>query len=129
MSGDVSASLRTAADRPGATALRHVAACWAVAGDAGAGLAAALQRLAAALQATQRLRGEVTAQLAGARASARLLALLPLFGLLLGHAIGAAPTHFLLHSTPGAVCAALTVVLDVIGLAWTDRIAARVAMP
>jgi tight adherence protein B len=129
MSGDVSASLRSAADRPGASALRHVAACWAVAGDAGAGLAAALQRLAAALQATQRLRGEVTAQLAGARASARLLAMLPLFGLLLGHAIGAQPMHFLLHTTAGAVCAALTVVLDVIGLAWTDHIAARVAVP
>jgi tight adherence protein B len=129
LGGDVSASLRAAAARPGADALRHIAACWAVAGDVGAGLGAALQRLAGALQAAERVRAEVDAQLAGARASARLLAVLPVLGLLLGQAIGARPTRFLLHTPAGAVCAALTVALNVAGLAWTDRIAARVPVP
>ena len=129
LGGDVSASLRTAARHAGAEALRQVAACWAVAGDSGAGLASALQRLGAALQAAERVRAEVVAQLAGARASARLLAVLPVFGLLLGQAVGAQPTHFLLHTPEGAVCAVLTVGLDVLGLVWTDRIAARVPLP
>ena len=129
LGGDVGVSFRVMAARPGAEALRHVAACWTVAGDAGAGLAAGLQRLGAALQAAERIRGEIVAQLAGARASARLLAVLPLFGLLLGQAVGAQPMRFLLHTTAGAACSAVTVVLDVLGLAWTDRIAARVPVP
>ena len=126
--GDVAASLRAAADRPGADALRLLAACWTVTGDVGAGLATALGRLGEGLRALARLQAEVTAQLAGARATARLLAVLPAFGLLLGQAIGAAPTHFLLHTPTGAACAALTTVLDVLGLAWTDRIAAHVQL-
>jgi tight adherence protein B len=129
LGGDVGSSLRALAERDGARSLRHVAACWSVASATGAGLAHALQRLATGLQATERLHAEVGAQLAAARASARLLAVLPAFGLLLGQAVGAAPLHFLLHTPTGAVCLAMTVVLDVLGLTWTDRIAARVPLP
>jgi tight adherence protein B len=129
LGGDVSASLRAASECAGAEALRYVGACWHVAADAGAGLATALHRLGNALGAGERVREEVTAQLAAARASARVLAVLPVFGLLLGAAIGAKPVHFLLHRPVGAACAALTVVLDIAGLAWTDRIAARVTLP
>ncbi|MFL6238803.1 MAG: type II secretion system F family protein [Actinomycetes bacterium] len=129
LGGDVAAALSAAADRPGADSLRHVAACWAVASDAGAGLAQALQRLAAGLAATERLRSEVIAQLATARASARVLALLPVVGLLLGQVVGAAPLRFLLHTPAGGTCLTASVLLNVAGLAWTDRIAARVPLP
>jgi tight adherence protein B len=129
LGGDVPASLRECAVRPGATALRHVAACWEVAAGAGAGLSVALQRLSAGLRVAERLRGEVASQLASARATARLLAALPLFGLLLGSSLGARPWHFLLYTRAGAACAAAAVVLNVIGLAWTDRIADRVPVP
>jgi tight adherence protein B len=129
LGGDVPASLRACATRPGAEAMRHVAACWAVASDAGAGLATALQRLGSGLRAAERVRGEVTAQLASARASARLLAGLPVFGVVLGGSMGARPLQFLLHTSLGAACAAVAVVLNVIGLWWTDRIAARVPVP
>src|SRR4051794_31140561 len=128
LGGDVVAALVAAAAHPGAEALRYVGACWAVAGDTGAGLATALQKLSGGLQARERLRAEVESQLASARATARLLAVLPVFGLLLGQAVGARPTYFLLHTAIGAVCIASTVVLNVLGLVWTDRIAARVAL-
>ena len=129
LGGDVAASLRDCAERPGAEAMRHIAACWAVASDAGAGLAAALQRLGNGLRATERVRSEVIAQLASARASARLLAALPVFGLALGASMGAQPLQFLLHTPLGAGCAAVAVVLNVVGLWWTDRIAGRVPVP
>ncbi|MDX6285938.1 MAG: tight adherence protein [Frankiales bacterium] len=126
LGGDVPGALRSAAGAPGADALGQVAACWSVSGDVGAGLAAGLQRLGAGLRAAVHLRRQVDAQLAGARATGRLLALLPLLGLALGAAIGAAPGHFLLHTPAGAGCLWVAVLLDVAGLAWMDRIAARV---
>jgi tight adherence protein B len=58
-----------------------------------------------------------------------MLAVLPFLGLGLGTAIGADPGQFLLHTTAGAVCAALATGLDVLGLVWLDRIAARVPLP
>jgi tight adherence protein B len=129
LGGDVAAAFNLAATRPGLDALRHVAVCWSVAGETGAGLATSLRQLGAAWQSTQRLRDEVIAQLASARASARVLAVLPIFGVLLGEAVGATPVQFLLHTAVGAGCLTATVALDVAGLAWTDRIAARVPSP
>jgi tight adherence protein B len=126
LGGDVPAALRSAAAAPGAGGLAQVAACWAVSGEVGAGLAAGLQRLGAGLRASVHLRTQVDAQLAGARATGRLLAVLPLLGLAFGAAIGAAPGQFLLHTPAGVGCLWIAVLLDIAGLAWMDRIASRV---
>jgi tight adherence protein B len=126
LAGDVPAALRFASSVPGAEGLRHIAACWSVSGEVGAGLAAALHRLGAGLRASVHLRRQIDAHLAGARATGRLLAVLPLLGLGLGAAIGGAPGYFLLHTPAGAVCLALAVALDIAGLAWMDRIAVGV---
>ncbi len=117
------AALAGLAALPGGEDLRQLAACWQVAEGVGAGLAAALDRLAAALRANEALRAEVAVELAGARATARLLAALPVVGLLLGTAIGADPTRVLLRTWPGLACLGLGLTLAVAGLRWTDRIA------
>jgi tight adherence protein B len=115
--------LRAAGLAPGAEALRQVAACWLVAEQRGAGLAVAVERLVDGLQHDEARRQEVSAQLAGARATARLLAVLPVFGLLLGAGLGADPLHVLFGTPYGLACLLLGGVLDASGLFWTERLA------
>ena len=95
----------------------------------GAGLAAACDRLAESLAADEALRREVAAALAAPRATARLLAGLPLVGLALGAGLGAHPLRFLLGSGLGRACLLAAAVLDVAGLAWTRRLAAGAQPP
>ncbi|AUH42176.1 type II secretion system F family protein [Streptomyces sp. CMB-StM0423] len=120
--GDVPGALRSAAGAPGAQGLAGVAACWQVAAGGGAGLADGLDRVAAALRAERDEREELQAQLAGPRATALLLALLPCFGLLMGSALGAAPLRVLLHTPAGLVCLVAGGLLEWAGLAWVGRI-------
>lgn len=120
--GDVPEALLLAASRPGSEGLAGVAACWRVAVDGGAGLAAGLTRLESALRAERRHREELRAQLAGAWSTVAVLALLPLVGLGLGAALGADPLGVLLHSPGGLVCLLTGGVLETAGLLWASRI-------
>ncbi|WP_049577186.1 type II secretion system F family protein [Streptomyces sp. SBT349] len=120
--GDVSAALRAASAQPGADGLRGVAACWAVAVDGGASLAAGLERVAGALRAEREHHEELRAQLAGPRATVGLLAALPLFGLALGAAMGVAPLQVLLNTPTGLGCLAAGALLECAGLAWIRAI-------
>ncbi|MER7494314.1 type II secretion system F family protein [Streptomyces pharetrae] len=120
--GEVPGALAAAARQPGADGLLGLAACWRVAVDHGAGLAAGLDRLEAALRAERDQRADLRAQLSGARATAVMLAALPVLGLLLGTALGADPLHVLLHTGPGLICLALGGVLEAAGLWWVLRI-------
>ncbi len=120
--GDVPGALEVAARQPGGEGLRGLAACWRVAVDQGAGLAAGLDRLAAALRAERDQRSDLRAQLAGARATAVMLAGLPALGLLIGTALGAEPLHVLLHTAAGLGCLVVGGVLEGLGLWWVLRI-------
>lgn len=121
--GDVPEALRAAGRlRSGTHGLVAAAACWQVAVDGGAGLAAALDRVAAALRAEADQREDLRAQLAGPRSTAVLLALLPVFGLLLGAGLGADPSRVLLHTRTGLFCLVAGGLLEWAGLAWTARI-------
>lgn len=120
--GDVPAALTSAARQPGAEGLLGLAACWRVAVDQGAGLAAGLDRLEGALRADRDQRADLRAQLAGARATAVMLAGLPVLGLLLGAAMGADPLRVLLHSGAGLGCLVVGGLLEGLGLWWALRI-------
>ncbi|MGW2084678.1 type II secretion system F family protein [Streptomyces sp. NPDC001880] len=120
--GDVPGALRQAAREPGLDGLAGVAACWRVAADGGAGLAAGLDRLEGALRAERRRREELRAQLAGAWSTVAVLALLPVLGLGLGAALGADPLRVLLHTPAGLVCLATGGLLEAAGLYWAGRI-------
>jgi tight adherence protein B len=120
--GDVPGTLAAAARQPGAEGLLGLAACWRVAVDQGAGLAAGLDRLDGALRAERDQRADLRAQLAGARATAVMLAALPVLGLLLGTAMGADPLHVLLHTGAGLGCLVVGGVLEAVGLWWAARI-------
>lgn len=120
--GDVPAALAGAAREPGAEGLLGLAACWRVAVDSGAGLAAGLERLEGALRAAREQRADLQAQLAGPRTTAVLLAWLPVLGLLLGTALGAHPLHVLLHTGAGLGCLVIGGALEGAGLWWALRI-------
>ncbi|MEV6292542.1 type II secretion system F family protein [Streptomyces sp. NPDC051896] len=120
--GDVPGALTAAARQPGAEGLLGLAACWRVAVDQGAGLAAGLDRLEAALRAERDQRADLRAQLAGARATTVLLAVLPALGLLLGSAMGADPLHVLLHTGAGLGCLAIGSAFEAAGMWWAVRI-------
>ncbi|WP_339152825.1 type II secretion system F family protein [Streptomyces sp. F41] len=120
--GDVPAALRQAAEGPGLEGLSGMAACWRVAVDGGAGLAAGLDRLETALRADRRRREELRAQLAGAWSTVVVLALLPVAGLGLGAALGAEPLRVLLHTTGGLLCLVVGGLLEAAGLFWACRI-------
>jgi tight adherence protein B len=121
--GDAAEALRTAGGlQEGTHGLVAVAACWQVAVDGGAGLAAALDRVAAALRAESDQQEDLRAQLAGPRSTAVLLALLPVFGLVLGAGLGADPSRVLLHTPAGLSCLVVGGLLEWAGLAWTARI-------
>ncbi|GHF62768.1 hypothetical protein GCM10010218_50320 [Streptomyces mashuensis] len=127
--GDVPEALRKAAERPGAEGLVGVAACWRVAVDGGAGLAAGLERVGAALAAERDQRDDLRAQLAGTRSTAVMLALLPLLALLMGSALGARPLGVLLHTAPGLGCLVVGGLLESVGIAWTGRIVRAAEKP
>lgn len=126
LGADVPAAFRAAARTPGAEDLRPLGAAWQVAHRTGRGLGTAVTRVARELRAEQSLRRVVDGELASARATARLLAALPLLALLVGGGAGGDPWHFLLVEPVGLACLAGGLGFEVVGLAWIEAIAARV---
>lgn len=120
----VPAALSRAATTEGCDGLRLLAGCWRIGVDRGGMLASAIEGLAEALRDEQSHREDIALQLAGPRATARLLAGLPLLGLGMADALGARPLSFLFGTLPGALCLSLGVGLDTLGLWWTARLAA-----
>ncbi len=123
-SGDIADAL----DLDGRTSpvLRHLAACWRVGERSGAGLAASVSRLATSARAAEDIRAALEGQLAVPRATARMLALLPVIGIVFGTLLGADPLDWLTSSPPGRACLAGGALLTVAGLWWTGRIATSV---
>jgi tight adherence protein B len=104
--------------------MAHLAgAAWRLAERTGAPIADLVERIEADARAMDRASAAAAAQAAGARATAWLLAGLPVGGIALGYTIGADPLAVLLHTPIGAACAVGAIVLQVAGLAWADRIA------
>lgn len=111
------------AEGPGAAAVaRRVAQSVELAASSGAPLAEVLDRLDVHLRAVDRARSAAAAQAAGARASAALLAAMPVAGVGVGMLIGADPMRVLLHTPLGAACLATASVLQLAGLAWSSRL-------
>lgn len=98
-----------------------LAACWRIAGSHGAGLARAIDALARHERESAAVRARLAAELAGPRASARMLAALPLVGLAMGVLMGADPLGFLLGGI-GLLCLLVAALLTGVGLLWGARI-------
>lgn len=120
---------RLSEERRGATDLVWVAGAWQVAQHSGHGLAAALERTGDGLRARRRTRRLVDSELASARATARLVACLPLAVLLMGSGAGSDPWAFLLATPVGWLCLGGGLGLVALGLWWIERLADAAAAP
>jgi tight adherence protein B len=125
LGGDVAGALRASSRQPGAEALEELASAWEVSERSGAPMARVLERLGDGMRDEREAQREVMAGLGPARATARLMAVLPVFGVGLGMSMGARPLDVLIGTVAGSLCLAAGTALACAGVWWVDRIAAR----
>ncbi len=123
LGGDVAGAFERGACLPGAGGLRTVAAAWRVSERSGAPVAGVLERVAETLREEQRVRGVVEAELAAARASGHIMALLPFGAVGLGFLAGGNPLEFLFGPGLGQWLATVAVLLTAVGVTWIERLA------
>lgn len=127
LGADVAGGLRTMAAASTAPAhWERLAVCWRLAADHGLAMSTLMRAAQRDILERQRFTARVKAGLAGSRATAAILAGLPVLGVLLGQLIGARPLSFLLGGGVGGVLLVIGVLLICLGLAWADRIIGRV---
>jgi tight adherence protein B len=84
-----------------------------------------LEVLSVDLDSDRSVRSSVATAVAGPRASALLLAGLPVAGLLLGTSLGANPAHILAATAIGNVALAIGLAFEAVGLFWTSILIGR----
>lgn len=125
--GSVPEALVATASRPGASGLVGLAHAWRLCESAGAPLAPAARSVAEGTARRARLEATLESELAAPRASGRVMGLLPLLGLAMGHMVGARPVEFLTGTWPGRACLLGAVVLACAGVLWSEWLADRVS--
>lgn len=124
LDADVPAALRRLGAAPGGGALRRLAAAWELCASTGAGLAFAVEQVVETARVEQRTTSMVQGELASARATARLVAALPVVVLVAAQGMGASAWEFLTSTPVGVGCLAAGLALALLGMWWIDRIAA-----
>ncbi len=122
LGGDVPAVLRSAGPAPMRPWLGRLADAWALAERYGIPLADLLDAVRSDTEQRVRFAADVEARLAGPRATAAVLAGLPLLGLALGHAVGAAPLRVLGQTPVGQVLLVVGTGLACAGVLWSARL-------
>jgi tight adherence protein B len=112
-------------DGPVGEAVDRLAAAVRVSGRTGCSLASLIAAVEDDLRARLRQRQDLRSALAGSRASAALLAALPLLGLAMGSGVGADPWHVLTATGAGQALLIAGVSLEAAGLAWSARLVRR----
>ncbi|MEU5693500.1 type II secretion system F family protein [Actinosynnema sp. NPDC020468] len=118
--GDVVAAL---ADFPQARALTRA---WRLSTAHGVPLASVLDEVRQDLERRVAFTRQVAARMAGPRASAGVLAVLPVLGVALGELTGAGPLAVLVTTVPGQFLLVLGVLLVCAGLRWSARLTRQV---
>lgn len=126
LGADVAAGLRAAARSSALPAYwDRLALCWQLASDHGLAVATLLRAAQRDIAERHRFSARVASEMAGARATAAILAGLPALGLTLGQLIGARPLGFLLGGHAGGWLLVTGSTLACAGLLWADRITDR----
>lgn len=122
LGGDVERTLRELKQPLLGGAVDQLAKAWHVSAKHGVALADVLDATRRDLDQRAAFARQVHARMAGPRASAMVLAVLPVLGVLLGEFSGARPFHVLTNTTAGQFLLALGAVLGAAGVWWTQRI-------
>ena len=125
LGGDVPAALRGVGSAQLRSWLDRLADAWSLADRYGIALADLLDAVRSDTEQRVRFAAEVQARLAGPRATAAVLAGLPLLGLALGHALGAAPLRVLSETPVGQVLLVVGTGLACVGVLWSARLVSR----
>lgn len=127
LGADVAAGLRAmAAASPLPAHWQRLALYWELGCEHGLAISTLMQAAQRDIAERQRFSDRVDSSMAGARASATILAALPAAGVLLGQLIGAGPLGFLVGGS-GGLLLVIGVTLMCAGLLWADRITGRCA--
>jgi len=128
LGADVTAGLRAEARSSALPAhWDRLAVCWQLASGQGLAIATLIGAAQRDIAERQRFSARVASGMAGARATAAILAGLPVLGVLLGQLIGARPLSFLLSGHAGGWLLVIGSTLACGGLLWSDRITDRLA--
>lgn len=113
---------------PVSDAWRGLAAAWLVATESGAPLSACLQQLAESFRALGETQRDFQVALAGPAATARMVMVLPVVGVLFGAGLGFDTLRVLFTTAPGVACLILGALLMFTGSHW-NRLMIRAAQP
>ncbi len=128
LGADVTAGLRDVARSSALPAQwDRLAVCWQLASEHGLAIATLMRAAQRDITERQRFSARVSSSMAGARATAAILAALPVLGALLGQLVGARPLSFLLGGQAGGWLLVVGSTLACAGLLWSDRITDRFA--
>lgn len=127
--GDVVSALLDQAAAPGCQGLRDLARAWRVGTSTGAPMADLLDQVAKALRADQAVERTVGSELAGPRATGKMMAVLPLCGIGLGYVLGGDPIGFLVGGPLGWGCLVGGAALAAAGVLWIEWLARQVSGP
>jgi tight adherence protein B len=122
LGGDIPVVLRAVGAVHLSAWLGRLADAWSLADRYGIPLADLLDAVRCDTEHRVRFAAEVEARLAGPRASAAVLAGLPLLGLALGQAVGAAPLRVLGETPVGQVLLVIGTGLACAGVLWSARL-------
>lgn len=126
LGADVGAGLRAAAAGSSVPAYwDRLAVCWQLAAEHGLAMSTLMRTAHDDIVGRQRFTDQVHAGLAGARATAAILAGLPFLGVALGELIGADPIRFLLGGGAGGWLLVIGVSMVAVGVLWSNRIIDR----
>jgi tight adherence protein B len=128
LGGDVVAIWQTQSRRRGCGGLADLARAWAISTQTGAPMAATLERVADGMASEESVRTVVAGELAGPRATGKIMAVLPVVGLALGYALGGDPVGFLLGGAVGWGCLVGGAFLAAVGVLWVEALANRAAV-
>ena len=104
-----------------------LAAAWQVATQAGAPLAGCLRELAASLRELAQVQRDLEVALAAPRATARLVMVLPVIGVVFGSLMGFDSLHTLFATVPGLVCLGGGALLMLAAASWNRALVRRAA--
>jgi tight adherence protein B len=123
LGADVAAGLRGVGETSALrTQWERLAVCWHLAADHGLAMSALMHAAQRDIAERQRFSDQVRSAMAGARATATILASLPVLSVLMGQLIGARPIAFLLGGQLGGCLLVVGLTLICGGLLWSDHI-------